>query len=1140
MYTDESFFVQGVHESLRRDLRDSSPVSKSKSKLESSQFLTTVDLICEGPIEGLVDKKGNLLNFFDSKSINNSNIVLGKGLYYNDVPLIDTSTKKFNYLSSSFNIDYGDEFSSIASFPSTTFNYSHRMYLNENNYQLPIVSDAVIGDNKHPYFVGSIGWDGTYILSTTTFSHVSAESQGSEENYFRNDVRAIVTSQFENNEPTFVEKALLQPKQDCSPFTHKIRNKYCDFLRINIGVDSLYSLDSDGNTNPNVLQLVIELSETGSANKLFSIVVVKGISKGGTYMVSVPYSLKLNFSSGREYSVSIYPLTKKIDPKNTKISSNFLVHSIVESITGKGYFSYPFSAKVSSTVSSDHFTKDPNRSFDLKLKKVDVPSNYDAETRECSGNWNGVFDSFLRWTDNPAWIFNDICTNSRYGLGNGFINEKDLNKWDLYKIAKYCDDLIKTNSVQKHTPDDFFTPETRLNSGNNNIIYIKKESQDGRRRTLSEMVNLYPAVAKREAVDYFGRGIEDCIIYLYDIYNSDEDFINNNFRKIIWNIREGYLDDNDDFQEVEVNGDVFRLDLINDFGVERKLEQHPGENLMNWVRQEVIKEDDKSKDLKDRLADSCLNAQNVVKRKILEYYLNNYNQGQDSEYIRSIVALDLIFDEETRRLKDGKLEQIFGKCIAKHSDCENFLEPRFSANVLIDDEVECLKVLNDLASVFRGMAYYKNNFITATVDVNKEPVYCFNNTNVKDGLFSYSSGSLDGNYSVAKVLYKDQNDIFNDAVEIVEDPFLISQYGISVKEILGFGITTKGQAKRVGEWMLATSRFENQTVTFTTDIQGLTLKPSDVIQIQDDKGAYLNFQGRVSEVNYDEGYVVVDRNINVRLTDYYIKFLVSADNINYNNTSSSSELYEKSGGYVVFKIDKIENNSNKVYINKSENFELFPAVSAGTSFSVLTDFSYSNLENYYKIISIAEEDVNQYSFFCIKHDPLKYQKIDSSPDLIEQNYNSSVSFSEFKTMREIDISSLNSFYEIKIYTSSDINQVNHDAFISESSSSSEKYEQSNFGSLVIDFSSFVDQIKSSSTSNKSFSYINDVLNQGGGFICRLLFKNQSIKFKVDLNNLSSRSVFLGRLENQGDSSKPSSFLNLKFFLYNKDNQIVEV
>ena len=55
MYTDESFFVQGVHESLRRDLRGSSPASKSKSKLESSQFLSTVDLICEGPIEGCTE-----------------------------------------------------------------------------------------------------------------------------------------------------------------------------------------------------------------------------------------------------------------------------------------------------------------------------------------------------------------------------------------------------------------------------------------------------------------------------------------------------------------------------------------------------------------------------------------------------------------------------------------------------------------------------------------------------------------------------------------------------------------------------------------------------------------------------------------------------------------------------------------------------------------------------------------------------------------------------------------------------------------------------------------------------------------------------------------------------------------------------
>ena len=111
--------------------------------------------------------------------------------------------------------------------------------------------------------------------------------------------------------------------------------------------------------------------------------------------------------------------------------------------------------------------------------------------------------------------------------------------------------------------------------------------------------------------------------------------------------------------------------------------------------------------------------------------------------------------------------------------------------------------------------------------------YIFNNSNVKDGHFSYSSGSVDGSYSVAKVVYRDKYSNYDQQVEIVEDSYLINIYGISTKEILGFGITSRDQARRIGEWLLATNRFENQTVTFTTDLQGLMLKPSDVIQIED-------------------------------------------------------------------------------------------------------------------------------------------------------------------------------------------------------------------------------------------------------------------------------------------------------------------
>ena len=201
------------------------------------------------------------------------------------------------------------------------------------------------------------------------------------------------------------------------------------------------------------------------------------------------------------------------------------------------------------------------------------------------------------------------------------------------------------------------------------------------------------------------------------------------------------------------------------------------------------------------------------------------------------------------------------------------LEKRFSCNVLIDNETEFLKILNDIASTFRGLTYCKNNLITATVDVDKPVSYLFNNSNVKDGVFSYSSGSVDGSYSVAKVVYRDKYLNYDQQVEIVEDSYLINIYGISTKEILGFGITSRDQARRIGEWLLATNRFENQTITFTTDLQGLMLKPSDVIQIEDQYKNNFVLQGRVIEVDYVNKYIVIDRKLNLNCTGQIIKFI---------------------------------------------------------------------------------------------------------------------------------------------------------------------------------------------------------------------------------------------------------------------------
>ena len=82
--------------------------------------------------------------------------------------------------------------------------------------------------------------------------------------------------------------------------------------------------------------------------------------------------------------------------------------------------------------------------------KVKIPSNYNPRTRQYSGVWDGTFK--IDWTDNPAWVLYDVVTNKRYGLGNR-LGEFGADKWTLYQVAQYCDQLV---------PDGFGGKEPRF------------------------------------------------------------------------------------------------------------------------------------------------------------------------------------------------------------------------------------------------------------------------------------------------------------------------------------------------------------------------------------------------------------------------------------------------------------------------------------------------------------------------------------------------------------------------------------------------------------------------------------------------------------------------------------------------------
>jgi predicted phage tail protein len=318
------------------------------------------------------------------------------------------------------------------------------------------------------------------------------------------------------------------------------------------------------------------------------------------------------------------------DSTSSALQNKTFWESYTEIIDGK--FRYPNSAIVGVRIDASQFDSIPRRSYDLKLLKVKIPNNYDPVTRTYNGVWDGTFS--VAWTDNPAWCFYDLVTNTRYGLGD-FIPEAQVDKWTLYAIGRYCDELV---------PDGF-----------------------------------------------------------------------------------------------------------------------------------------------------------------------------------------------------------------------GGTEPRYTCNIYFQTREEAYTVINNMASIFRGMPYWASGAITLGYDAPSDPVYQFSNSNVADGNFSYQGSAIKARHTVALVTWNDPEDFYRQKVEYVENADGIARYGIVQTEVIAVGCTSRGQANRAGRWILFTEQSETELVTFKTGIEGNQIRPSNVIQIADEARAGTRTGGRVSSAT--TSVVTVDQNV---------------------------------------------------------------------------------------------------------------------------------------------------------------------------------------------------------------------------------------------------------------------------------------
>lgn len=280
---------------------------------------------------------------------------------------------------------------------------------------------------------------------------------------------------------------------------------------------------------------------------------------------------------------------------------------------------YPNSALVALEMDASQFQSVPTRGYDMKLCVVSVPVNYDPETRTYSGTWNGTFKQ--AWTDNPAWIFYDLLTHPRYGLGQ-FIDATQVDKWALYQVAQYCDELVP-----------------------------------------------------------------------------------------------------------------------NGFGG---------------------------------------------------------------------------------------------------------LEPRFTCNLYLQTRQEAFAVLQQLASVFRAMLYWREGQVVAVQDAPSDPVALFTPANVIDGAFEYQGAGTKAIHTVALVQWNDPSDMYRPAIEYVADEAGIACYGVIETNVVAVGCTSRGQAHRLGKWLLYSERLESETITFRAALDAAYVTPGAVIKVQDPVRAGKRFGGRIT------------------------------------------------------------------------------------------------------------------------------------------------------------------------------------------------------------------------------------------------------------------------------------------------------
>ncbi|TWX76209.1 host specificity protein J [Enterobacter hormaechei] len=216
------------------------------------------------------------------------------------------------------------------------------------------------------------------------------------------------------------------------PYVRAVSNTQLSALRIRLGWPTLLLQKNNGDKVGTRVEYAIDLSVDGGP---YETVVNGAVDDKTTSLYERSHRVNLpKASTGWQLRV------RRITPDSTSVNivDTMRVVAVTEIIDAK--LRYVNTALLYVEFDATQFPNGiPQVVCNPKGRIIRVPDTYDPETRTYSGTWEGVFK--WAWTDNPAWIYYDIILNERFGLGQR-IDATQIDKWELYRIAQYCDQLV--------------------------------------------------------------------------------------------------------------------------------------------------------------------------------------------------------------------------------------------------------------------------------------------------------------------------------------------------------------------------------------------------------------------------------------------------------------------------------------------------------------------------------------------------------------------------------------------------------------------------------------------------------------------------------------------------------------------------